>query len=262
MRADESLIADLARQFILAEDQAEPIEPISSLYPNLTIEDAYRIQMAAVEAKLRRGDKIVGKKVGATSAAVQEQFGIAEPLYANMLKSHRIANGATISRSRLIDPRFECEIAFLLGQDLAGPGVTVADVLAATEAVMASIEVNDCRTRDWKVSVREIVSDNNLIAGFVLADRQVPVAGLDLPGIRVTLKKNGVVIDEAKGEAVLGNPANSMAWLANKLGAEGSGLKAGEVVITGSPTQLHPVDAGDTVEGVFEELGSVSVQFV
>jgi 2-oxopent-4-enoate hydratase len=262
MPVDESVIRYLAGQFIAAEDQRNPVEPITSRYPDLTIEDAYRINAAIVEQKLKRGDKIVGMKIGATSEATQQQFGLSEPLHGYLLNSYCIANGASIPRMRLIHPRVECEVAFLLARDLAGPGVTADDVLGATKAVMASIEVVDTRTRDWQVGAREIVADNLIVAGYVVSERHVPVVGLDLAGLGVALKKNGKVVARAKGEDVLGNPVNPMVWLVNTLAEKGGKLKAGQVVISGSLTPLVPVDSGDTIEAEFERLGEVSIRFV
>lgn len=262
MPLDKSLISQLAHQFILAEKQRKPIDPITLHHPDLTTDDAYRINATIIEEKLKSGDKIVGMKIGATGQAIQRQMGIDEPLRGYLLESYRVADGGTIPRAQLIAPRVECEVAFLLGDDLSGPDCTVDDVLAATEAVMASIEVVDTRTRDWQVGLREIVADSLILAGFVLSERLVPVKDLNLPDISVMLSKNGEVVSRATGAEVLGNPANALVWLANKLYEQGDSLEAGQVVLSGSLTPLCPVDGRDTVEAVFEELGGVSVQFV
>src|SRR3712207_4592702 len=143
----EDLIAELARTFIGAKQWCVPIEPITSLYPDLTEADAYRVQMALVATKVEGGDRVIGRKVGATNPTIQHLLRIDEPIFGSLFESDRVANGETISLSRLIHPRVECEIAFLLGADLVGPGTTVSDVLVATRAVMASLEINDPRTR-------------------------------------------------------------------------------------------------------------------
>jgi 2-keto-4-pentenoate hydratase len=143
----EEIITDLARRLIAAEQRCVPIEPITSLYPDLTEADAYRVQMGVVTTKVEHGDRVIGRKVGATSQAIQQLLRIDEPIYGTLLESNQVANGETISLSRFIHPRVECEIAFLLGEDLIGPGIAVTDVLAATQAVMASLEINDPRTR-------------------------------------------------------------------------------------------------------------------
>jgi len=262
MPVTEQVITDLAHRLIAAEQWCVPIEPITSMYPVLTEVDAYRVQMALVAIKVERGDRVAGRKVGATSQAIQQLLQIDEPIFGSLFESDRVANGETISLSRLIHPRVECEIAFLLGADLVGPGITVSDVLAATRAVMASLEINDPRTREWKIGNREAIADNGVTARFVLSEQRVPVEDLDLANTRVVLKKNGEKVASATGAAVLGDPARAVAWLANKLAGDDQSLKAGEIVLPGSMTPIYPVSAGDKVEAEFDALGSVSVRFV
>ncbi len=258
----EEVIVDLAQRLIAAEQRCVPIEPITSLYPNLTEADVYRVQMALVATKVKRGDKAIGRKVGATNQTIQQLLRIDEPIYGTLLESNRVANGETISLSQLIHARIECEIAFLLGANLVGPGIAVSDVLAATGAVMASLEINDPRTREWKIGSREAIADNGVTARFVLSEQRVPVESLDLPNTTVVLKKNGEEVASAKGAAVLGDPARAVAWLANKLAGHHQGLKAGEIVLPGSMTPIYPIDVADKVEAEFDALGSVSVRFV
>ena len=262
MPVTEEVITDLAHRLIAAEQRCVPIEPITSLYPDLTEAEAYRVQMAVVATKVERGDRVIGRKVGATSQAIQQLLRIDEPIYGTLLESNRVANGETISLSRLIHPRIECEIAFLLGADLVGPGIAVSDVLAATGAVMASLEINDPRTREWKIGSREAIADNGVTARFVLSDQRLAVEDLDLPNTTVVLKKNGEEVASATGAAVLGDPARTVAWLANKLAGYHRSLKAGEIVLPDSMTPIYPVGAGDRAEAEFEALGSVSVRFV
>ncbi len=262
MPTKEDVIAELASKFAAAEQERAPLEPIATLHPDLTADDAYRIQAAVVATKVRSGDRVVGKKVGATSQAIQQVLGIDEPIYGALLESSRVENGGEIPLSHLIHPRVECEIAFLLGQDLSGPGATVAEVLATTEAVAASLEINDPRTQGWKVGMREVIADNGLAARFVLGERWLPVDGLDLPNVAVVLKKNGEEVAASTGAAVLGHPARAAAWLANKLAEHHQSLEAGQVVLPGSLTPIYPVEAGDRIEAEFETLESVSVRFV
>jgi len=184
------------------------------------------------------------------------------PIYGPLVENNRVANDETISLSRLIHPRIECEIAFVLGEDLVGPGIGVTDVLAATQAVMASLEINDPRTREWKIGSREAIADNGVAARFVLGEQRLPIADLDLPNTTVVLKKNGEEVGSATGAEVLGDPARAVAWLANKLAEHHQSLKTGEIVLPGSMTPIYPVGTGDRVEAEFDTLGSVSVHFV
>ncbi len=262
MPVTDEVIAELAHRLIAAEQRCVPIEPITSLYPDLREADAYRVQMAVVAIKVERGDRAVGRKVGATNQAIQQLLRIDEPIYGTLLESNRVANGETISLSRLIHPRVECEIAFLLGEDVVGPDIAVTDVLAATQAVLASLEINDPRTSEWKIGSREAIADNGVAARFVLGERQLSVVGLDLPNTTVVLKKNGEEVASATGAAVLGDPARAVAWLANRLTEHRQRLKAGDIVLPGSMTPIYPIGAGDRVEAEFDVLGSVSVHFV
>jgi 2-keto-4-pentenoate hydratase len=262
MPVTEEVITGLAHSLIAAEQRCVPIDPITSLYPDLTEADAYRVQTAVVATKVERGDKVIGRKVGATSQAIQQLLRIDEPIYGTLLESNRVANGEAISLSQLIHPRVECEIAFLIGEDLVGPGIALADVMDATQAVVASLEINDPRTREWKIGSREAIADNGVAARFVLGERWLPVEGLDLPNTMVVLKKNGEELAAATGAAVLGDPARAVAWLANKLAEHRQSLKAGEIVLPGSMTPIYPVGAGDRVEAAFDALESVLVRFV
>jgi 2-keto-4-pentenoate hydratase len=262
MPVTEEVIADLTHRLITAEQRCVPIEPITVLCPDLTEVDAYRVQMAVVATKVEHGDRVIGRKVGATSQAIQQLLRIDEPIYGTLLESNQVANGETISLSRLIHPRVECEIAFLLGEDLVGPRVAVADVVAAARAVMASLEINDPRTREWKIGSHEAIADNGVAARFVVGEQRMPTEGLDLPNTTVVLKRNGEEVASATGGAVLGDPARAVAWLANKLADDHQSLRAGEIVLPGSMTPIYPVNAGDRVEAEFDALGSVSVRFV
>lgn len=261
MRAKDDLIDHYVSSFLTAEETAVPIAPISSIHPDLTEGDAYRVQSRIVRAKVESGDRVIGWKIGATSQAIQQMLGIDEPVYGVLLQSHRVASGGKISLAGLIHPRIECEIAFLLGRRITGPGATPHDVLEATEAVAASLEINDPRTAGWKVGRYEVIADNALAARFVLGEQRAAPTGLELRNVEAILLRNGEQIAKSTGEAVLGDPANAVAWLANKLAEHGQVLKPGELVLPGSLTPIYPVEAGDEFEAVFEGLGNVSIEF-
>lgn len=257
----ENTIDDLASRYLAAETERVALEPISVICPDLTVEEAYRVQMAIVACKLRAGEHVAGKKVGATNEAIQKAMMIDEPIYGHLFSSQRISNGTTVSLSQLIHPRVECEIAFTLDQDLSGPGATADDALEASRSVTASIEINDSRTREWKIGTREVIADNGVAARFVLGKKELAAGDLDLRQVRVFMEKNGEEIARSTGAAILGNPAESVAWLANKIAEHDCGLRAGEVVLAGSMTPMTPVEKGDLIEARFDDLGSVSVRF-
>lgn len=256
-------ITEIAHRFLFAEERCIPLEPVSQLYPGLTEAEAYRVQHAIVTAKTRQGGRIVGHKVGATSQAIQKQLGVSEPVYGYLFQVCQVPDGGMIELARLIHPRIECEIAFLLGKDLPGPGVTESDVLTSSQAVLASLEINDPRTKEWKINSLDIIADNSLAARFVIGEQRTSPKGLDLSEVKVVMRKNGQTIASATGAVVLGHPARSVAWLANKLTAHHQQpLKAGEIVLPGSLTPVFPVAAGDHFEAEFDTLGRVAVSFV
>lgn len=262
MSAPPNFIDDLANGFIAAEEKHAPIEPVAARYPKITFAEAYQVQTAVIKRLAQRGDRLIGKKVAATNQAAQQALGLAGPGYGHLFESYRVVNHGQISLSQLIQPVVECEVAFLLKQNLAGPGITADDVLAATGSVVASLEIIDFRTRDWKPGAYEAIAYNGFAAHFVLGSEPAPPAGLDLASISAALKKNDEEPVVATGAAVLGNPANSVAWLANKVAEHGSQLAASEIILSGAITALKPTSAGDRFEATVQGLGSVSVHFV
>lgn len=237
------------------------IAPLSGRGLGLSIEDAYRIQERMLAPRLAAGALVVGKKVGATSAAVQTLLGVNRPDFGLLLSDTVYNEGDVIPMSRLIQPKAEGEIAFLLKRDLTGPGVTMAEVLAATEFVMPCFEIVDSRIENWKINIVDTVADNASCGVFVLGGAARKPQDVDLALCGMVLEKNGEVVATGAGAAALGHPANAVAWLANTLGPLGIGLKAGEVVLSGSLATLIPIAAGDHLSMTIGGLGSCSVRF-
>lgn len=237
------------------------IDPITERYPQLTIEDAYRIQQRMLSHRLGAGHRVIGKKVGATSKAVQQMLGVPQPDFGMLLDSMVYADGATVPMDRLMQPRAEGEIAFLLKRDLVGPGVTAADVLRATEGVMPCMEIVDSRIKDWKIKVVDTVADNASCGVFVLGDSLVDPRRVDLGLVGLVVERNGDVATTGAGAAVLGHPLNAMAWLANTLGALGIPLKAGEIVMSGSLAPLVPIAPGDNFRITLGGIGGCAIRF-
>jgi 2-oxopent-4-enoate/cis-2-oxohex-4-enoate hydratase len=227
----------------------------------LTIEDAYRIQERMLSYRIATGQKVVGKKVGATSAAVQTLLKVSQPDFGLLLSDMIYNDGETIPMSRLIQPKAEGEIAFILKRDLRGPGVTLADVLAATECVMPCFEIVDSRIDDWKIGIVDTVADNASCGVFALGGAARDPKKIDLDLCGMVLEKNGEVVATGAGAAALGHPASAVAWLANTLGRLGIPLLAGEIVLSGSLATLIPVRAGDNLRVSIGGLGECSVRF-
>jgi len=257
----EDAIDDLARRYLAAEAERAALEPISVICPDLTMDEAYRVQMAIVAKKLETGERLAGKKVGATNEAIQKAMMIPEPIYGHLFESQQISSGTTVSLSRLIHPKVECEIAFILERDLSGPGATAEEAIEAARSVAASIEINDSRTRGWQIGTREVIADNGVAARFILGEKVFDARDLDLREVGVVMEKNGEEVARSTGAAILGNPVESVAWLANKVAEHDGGLRAGEVVLAGSMTPMTPVGREDLIEASFDDLGKVSVRF-
>ena len=215
---------------LLAADAAHtPVDPLTASAPALSVEDAYRVQLASVKARIAKGRRIIGKKIGLTSKAMQDLLGVREPDYGHLLDDMLLLEDEPCKRSELILPKVEGEVAFVLKSRLRGPGVHVADVLRATEGVMASLEIVDSRIRDWKIKLADTVADNASSARLVLGSRLRPAHEFDLRRIGMYLAKNGQVVNSGAGIAVWGHPAAAVAWLANKLAAFDVALEPGEI---------------------------------
>jgi 2-keto-4-pentenoate hydratase len=251
----------IAASFLQAEETRTPIKPVSTTYPGLTTEDAYRVQHALVAKKVEQGAAIVGWKIGATNTSIQVQLGLDEPVYGHLLSDRQIPSGGHISLSKGIHPRIECEIAFQMETELAGPGVSELDVLQATAAVLPALEINDPRTIDWQVGKLEVIADNGLGAGFVVGDPFSDLTKINLGEIGVVFLRNGREFARAKGEVIMGDPLRAVVWLANKLSERGLALEAGQIILSGSLTPIAPVETGDVYEASFDHLGSVDVVF-
>ena len=259
----EQLRRQYGEELYQALCSASTLAPLSERWETISIEDAYHISLYSIERRVAAGDRIVGKKIGVTSAAVQRMLDVHQPDFGFITEQMAFADGAQISlgANRLIQPRAEGEIAFKLKHDLVGPGVTEADVLAATEYVMPCFEIVDSRIQDWRIRIQDTVADNASCGVFVLGDSQVDPRRLDLPNLRMQVFKNGELISEGLGSAVQGNPLTAVAWLANTLGAFGIPFKAGEIILSGSLVPLEPAQAGDQFALTIDGLGSARVSF-
>ena len=252
----------LGDELYTALSSQQTIEPLSTRHPDLTIEDAYAIQQHLLARRIAQGERVIGKKIGVTSEAVMNMLGVFQPDFGWLTDGMVYNEGEAIPASSLIQPKAEGEIAFLLKKTLKGPGVTAADVIAATQGVMTCFEIVDSRIRDWKIKIQDTVADNASCGVFVLGDRLVDPRDVDLGTCGMVLEKNGEIVATGAGAAALGHPANAVAWLANTLGALGIALEAGEVILSGSLAAMVPVKAGDNLRVTIGGIGSCSVRFV
>jgi len=259
---NDMLINTLGDELYAAAKECRVVEPLTSRYEDITIVDAYRIQQRVNACRIESGERIIGKKIGVTSQVVMDLLGVDQPDFGMLTDAMHYVEGVEIPVSSLIQPKAEGEIAFLLKQDLKGPGVTAADVLAATQGVVACFEIVDSRIRDWKIRIEDTVADNASSGAFVLGDCIVDPKRIDLINCAMKLEKNGEVVTTGTGGAALGNPLEAVAWLANTLGELGESLKAGEWVLSGSLGGMVPVAAGDVINVQIDGLGRCFVRFV
>jgi 2-oxopent-4-enoate hydratase len=259
--AEAELIQSIAKELRTAEESRLPVAPVATRFGQITLAEAYAVQQANIDLRLAAGERILGRKIGLTSLAMQTQLGVDQPDYGHLLASMAVPNGGAVTAGELIAPRIELEVAFLLARGLEGPGVTTADVLAATDAVFPSLEIIDSRIADWKIGLLDTVADNASSARFVLPSKLTPARDIDLRLVGGVMEINGVLTSWSCGAAALGDPAACVAWLANGLAAYGGRLEAGEIVLSGALDKSVPVKAGDVVRADFDRLGSATVRF-
>lgn len=249
-----------ARALLAAERDVRPCTQLSVTYPDITIEDAYAVQREVIAAKLAAGRRVRGHKIGLTSKAMQAASGVTEPDYGVLLDDMFHADGDTLEAARYIVPRVEVELAFVLDKPLRGPGVTLFDVLRATEFVVPALELIDGRAR-YPRRIQDNVADNAGTGGVVVGGRTVRPLEVDLRWVAAILSKNGVIEESGVAAAVLGHPAMGIVWLANRLAAFDTGLEAGHFLLAGSFTRPVPVKAGDTVHADYGPLGGIGLHF-
>jgi 2-keto-4-pentenoate hydratase len=253
----DELAADLAQ----AERSREPIAPLTAAHPDIDVVDAYEIQLINIRQRVAEGARVLGHKVGLSSKAMQQMMGVDEPDYGHLLDEMQVFEDTPVKAGRYLLPRVEVEVGFILGADLPGAGCTEDDVLAATEALVPSIELIDTRITDWKIALCDTIADNASSAGFVLGEARVSPTDVDVKTIDAVLTRNGEVVAEGRSDAVLGNPVTAVAWLSRKVESFGVRLRKGDIVLPGSCTRAIDARAGDAFVADFTGLGSVRLSF-
>ena len=252
----------LAQELYRALIERRTVPPLRSRGWALEVDDSYAISSAFLHKRLGAGERIIGKKIGVTSKAVQDMLGVHQPDFGFLTDSMQVANGTTLRiAERLIQPRAEGEIALILGKALKGPGVTSAEVLVATEAIAPCFEIVDSRIADWDIRIVDTVADNASCGVFVLGPARADPRAHDLAGLHLKVWKNGLPLSSGFGSAVQGSPLASVAWLANTLGGYGVSLDAGEVILSGSLVPLEPAHPGDRFTLELVGVGGADIAF-
>jgi 2-oxopent-4-enoate/cis-2-oxohex-4-enoate hydratase len=254
----EELAAELYRALL----GRHTVAPLRARGLELTVDDAYAISLGILARRQRAGERVIGKKIGVTSAAVQDMLGVHQPDFGFLTDRMQVPDGATVRiRDSMIQPRAEAEIALILARSLKGPGVSPAQVLEGTAHIAPCFEIVDSRIADWDIRIVDTVADNASCGVFVLGEARLDPRGLDLAALRARVWKNGVPLSEGLGSAVQGSPLASVAWLANTLGGYGVTLDAGDIILSGSLVPLEPAQPGDVFRTELEGVGSASVSF-
>lgn len=255
----DTLAEELSRRLLEAERSRTPVEPLTDSHPDLTQQEAYRIQEAVVGA---RGEALVGYKMGFTSEAMRKQMGIPSPNYGQLTGDMRVdADAGPVGLSGLIHPRVEPEIAVLVEKDLSGPDLNPAKVYPAVRWAFSALEVVDSRFINYRFRLQDNTADNSSAARFVMG---APVPLSSIPDLRlagVVLWKDGHVIGSGAGAGAMGDPLQTIIWLANSLGETGRVLEEGSIVLTGGLTPAYPVGEGGTFVAELGGLGTVKVHF-
>ena len=260
MSLTQEKIKQILDRFQTTQANHQPIEAIDSFMPDMTAAEAYQVQAALISRIQSKGHSIAGNKAAATSAAAQAKMGVNEPICGSLFDYQKTPSASSISTEHFIQPLIECELGFVMGQPISGPGVDEAKVIAATSHIVAAFDIIDFSTND-AVSMREALCYNVFTVNFVLGEQSATADSLDLPNLAIRLDRNGETVDAATGDAVMGHPARSVAWLINKLAELGRGLEAGQVVLTGAITSPYPIEEGDRFVATYDILGQIEVQF-
>ncbi|MET3695766.1 2-oxo-3-hexenedioate decarboxylase [Bacillus oleivorans] len=249
----------IAQYLVDAELEKQEVQRVTaSLKPDLTVEEGYLIQQEIVSLKLKEGRRIIGPKMGLTSKAKMKQMNVDEPIYGYVFDYMLVDNGGKLFFHELIHPKVEAEIAFVLGKDIEGPGITRDQVLAATDYCLPALEIIDSRYKNFNFTLPDVIADNASTSRVVFGTTLTKPEKVDLDLVGVTLAINGETKDLGAGAAVLGHPANSIAMLANMLAKTGEKLHQGDVILAGAITGAIMLKAGDVVCGKFDGLGEVT----
>jgi 2-keto-4-pentenoate hydratase len=257
----EQTIESISRDLYSAERDRRTLRPITETYPEIDIDTAYKIQLGLIQLKDADGEKIVGKKIGLTSKAMQKMLNVDQPDYGHIFDNMVLQDGVVFRVAELIQPKIEPEIAFILDREIKGPGVTPMQVLAATRFVVPALEIIDSRIEGWRIKLCDTIADNASSARVVLGSSPKRVDERDLKLVGMILEKNGDIVQTGAGGAVLGHPAVAVAWLANAVGQFGVSLNAGDIIMPGALCGAVDVGAGDLLQASFDGLGTVSVRF-
>jgi 2-keto-4-pentenoate hydratase len=255
-------VGEAAARLAAAADRRRPCPPVRDLLPAGDINAAYAVQTALIGARTSNGATLVGWKIGLTNPKVQAQLGVDQPDFGKLLDDMACLQDTAVDHSRLLQPRIEAEIAFVLTGDLDQPGdISTSAVRAAAGYAVAALEIVDSRIAGWDISIVDTVADNASSGLFVLGATHTPLHRLDPAAVGMSMTRNGEVVSTGSGADCLGDPLTAVAWLATTARDYGQPLRAGDVILSGALGPMVPVAPGDTFQAEFTSLGSVHASF-
>lgn len=252
---------DYASGLRAAYKERTAIEPLRHEIGIENLEFAYDIQNANTLFRMNNGARMIGKKIGLTSDAVQAQLGVGQPDFGILFDDMELLNGRSVSMSELMQPKAEAEIAFVLAEDLDDDRITIMDLIAAIDYAVPAIEIVGSRIINWDIKITDTIADNASASHFVIGHRPRTLDEFDMVNTKMTMTKNGVVVSEGSGAACLGSPLNATLWLAKKMMELGNPLQAGELILSGAVGPMTQVKEDDMLVASFEGFGEVSIAF-
>lgn len=259
---DPALVQNAADVLRQAEETVSACAPVREIIGATDVDAAYAVQQENVRRGLERGRRIAGRKIGLTARVVQAQLGVDQPDFGVLFADMAVNDDEPVELARLVSPRVEAEVAFVLKTDLPHEVNTAADVMRATDFVVAAIEIVDSRVRNWDISIADTVADNASSARYVLGTSPKSLCDVDVRGVAMSMVLGEDDVSAGNGAACLGNPVNAVAWLANALVSRGEPLRAGDVVLSGALGPMVQVNAPGRYEAMVTGLGTVRAQFV
>lgn len=254
-------VEEAARRLRTAQDERAPCKPVRDLIGAADVVAAYAVQDLGTCRRLAGGARLSGRKIGLTSVAVQKQLGVDQPDYGMLFADMEVPDGAQVAPGRLLQPRAEAEVAFVLGRDLDAEAPTLAEVARAVDYAVCAIEIVDSRIEGWDIRIADTVADNGSAGLYVLGSRMRRLADTDLALCGMVARRNGEIVSLGAGAACLGNPLLATRWLAQAMYTAGRPLRAGDVVLSGALAPMVPVAPGDFFEAEIQGLGGARVAF-
>lgn len=254
-----TIYKEIAVHLVAAEVEKREVEKVTATFkPDLTVDEGYLVQEEIVKIKLEEGKRMIGPKMGLTSLAKMQQMNVNEPIYGHVFDYMLIEEGGKVSLQDLIHPKVEAEIAFVIAEDIEGPGVTGAQVLSKTEYVLPALEIIDSRYENFNFTLPDVIADNASTSRVVFGSSLKKPEQFELDLVGAVLKINGEIKELGAGAAVLGHPANSIAMLANMLSRKGEKVRKGDMILTGGITGAVTLKSGDFVSAKFDGIGEVT----